>query len=50
MFDHYIARWDLVVDGDPITTRNSRLLPVRYAGAPAMLKIAVAEEEGAVRG
>lgn len=45
MFDDSIARWGLVADGDPITTPNSRLLPVRYAGAPAMLKIAVEAEE-----
>jgi streptomycin 6-kinase len=32
-------------DGDPIITHSSRLLPVRYGGAPAMLKIATEQEE-----
>ncbi len=48
MFDVYLARWRLVPDGAPIATPHSRLLPVRLAesaGAPAMLKIAVAAEE-----
>ena len=45
MFDDYLARWALTLDGDPIVTRNSRLLPVRRQGVPAMLKIAVEPEE-----
>jgi streptomycin 6-kinase len=45
MFNPYLSRWDLVPDGDPIVTRSSRLLPLRYCGAPAMLKIATEEEE-----
>ncbi|MBC8140384.1 MAG: 3'-kinase [Armatimonadetes bacterium] len=46
MFDNFLALWGLTPDGDPIITRNSRLLPVRKNGVPAMLKIAgVAEEE-----
>lgn len=45
MFNPYLYCWDLVPDGDPIVTRSSRLLPVRYCGAPAMLKIATKEEE-----
>jgi streptomycin 6-kinase len=40
-----IDRWGLVPDGDPIVTHSSRLLPVRWGGEPAMLKIAVAPEE-----
>lgn len=32
-------------DGDSIITHSSRLLPVRYKDIPAMLKIAVSEEE-----
>ncbi len=32
-------------DGEPIITRSSRLLPVRFEGVPAMLKIAVEAEE-----
>jgi streptomycin 6-kinase len=34
-----------VPDGAPIVTHTSRLLPVRHAGVPAMLKIALAAEE-----
>ena len=45
MFNPYLYCWDLVPDGHPIVTRSSRLLPVRYCGAPAMLKIATKEEE-----
>ena len=41
----YLARWDLALDGDPIATPTSRLLPVRYMGEPAMLKVATEEEE-----
>jgi streptomycin 6-kinase len=44
-FDGYLARWRLVPDGGPITTRSSDLLPVRRAGLPAMLKIARESEE-----
>jgi streptomycin 6-kinase len=44
-FRYYIDRWRLTVDGNPILTRSSRLLPVRWQGAPAMLKIAVEAEE-----
>jgi streptomycin 6-kinase len=45
MFSDYIERWALTPDGDPFTTNSSRLLPVRWGGLPAMLKIAVLEEE-----
>lgn len=45
MFDSYLSRWDLVADGSPIFTRNSRLLPVRQGAEPAMLKLATVEEE-----
>lgn len=45
MFAPYLARWRLVPDGDPIATRAARLLPVRWHGAPAMLKLSIAEEE-----
>lgn len=45
MFREYLERWELTPDGDPIVTPNSRLLPVRWDGAPAMLKIAVSDEE-----
>ena len=45
MFDMYLEAWDLVPDGEPITTHSSDLLPVRCCGMPAMLKIARNEEE-----
>ena len=41
----WIARWDLVPDGEAIATPSSLLVPVRHRGQPAMLKIARAEEE-----
>jgi streptomycin 6-kinase len=45
-FQPWLARWALTPDGEAFTTRfGSRLLPVRHAGAPAMLKIASHEEE-----
>jgi streptomycin 6-kinase len=37
----------IVPDGEPIVTRGSRLLPVRWQGAPAVLKVAIAGEEKA---
>jgi streptomycin 6-kinase len=46
-FDAYIALWGLVPDGVPILTHSSRLLPVRWKGQPAMLKVAESEEERA---
>jgi len=45
MFNKYLERWKLTPDGDPIVTPTSRLLPVRWNGAQAMLKIAVLDEE-----
>ena len=45
MFDEYLAHWQLTPDGDPIVTAGSRLLPVQWKGAPAMLKIATEAEE-----
>ena len=48
-FQPWLERWGLVPDGAPFTTRiGSRLAPVLSEGAPAMLKIAIGEEE--VRG
>ena len=44
-FAREIARWDLTPDGAPIITHSSRLLPVRYKGQPAMLKVAPGEEK-----
>lgn len=46
-FDAYLALWELIPDGAPISTHSSSLLPVRRAGAPAMLKIAHEPEERA---
>jgi streptomycin 6-kinase len=44
MFEAYLARWELVPDGNPITTRAACLLPVRRAGEAAMLRITVIED------
>jgi streptomycin 6-kinase len=41
----WLARWELVPDGEAISTPSSLLLPVRWRGQPAMLKIAYEEEE-----
>ncbi len=41
----WLARWQLVPDGPPITTHTSALLPVLAAGQPAMLKVATVPEE-----
>jgi streptomycin 6-kinase len=43
--ERYMSRWDLAPDGNPVITRSSHLLPVRYQGLPAMLKIATHPEE-----
>jgi streptomycin 6-kinase len=43
--DTMLSRWDLTPDGEPVITPTSRLLPVARVGMPAMLKIAVLEEE-----
>jgi streptomycin 6-kinase len=47
MFTNYLNRWRLTPDGEPIMTHSSGLLPVRRDGVPAMLKIALSEEERA---
>jgi len=44
-FAPWIERWNLVPDGAPFETQASRLLPVLCGDAPAILKIAVGEEE-----
>lgn len=41
----HVARWGLVPDGPGFSTPSSHLLPVRLDGAPAMLKVARADEE-----
>ncbi|WP_338867735.1 aminoglycoside phosphotransferase family protein [Myxococcus stipitatus] len=45
MFDAYLTRWNLTPDGAPITTWGSRLLPVRWRGQAAMLKVSEHPEE-----
>ena len=45
MFERHLQSWGLTADGEPIATRNSRLLPVRRDKAPAMIKIAIDAEE-----
>ena len=45
MFSEYLARWSLTPDGEPITTATSHLLPVRYDGLPAMLKVTTHPDE-----
>ena len=45
-FPPWLDRWRLSPDGAAFTTKfGSRLLPVSHRGEPAMLKIAVGEEE-----
>ena len=43
--DSWLARWQLTPDGEPLTTPSSVLLPVRSGGVPAMLKLALVDEE-----
>ncbi|MDE3738646.1 aminoglycoside phosphotransferase family protein [Pseudomonas resinovorans] len=45
MFEPYLTKWTLQPDGAPIHTPGSDLLPVRFDGLPAMLKIARDSEE-----
>jgi streptomycin 6-kinase len=45
MFDRFITAWTLVPDGVQIVTPSSHLLPVRWQGQPAMLKVATVAEE-----
>jgi len=45
MFRPYLDRWNLIPDGEAITTPTGCLLPVRQKGQPAMLKLATVEEE-----
>lgn len=45
-FQPWIDRWRLTPDGEAfVTPFGSRLLPVRHNGVPAMLKVALHEEE-----
>jgi streptomycin 6-kinase len=45
MFRDYLERWTLTLDGEPVVTATSRLLPVRAGNVPAMLKVAIHDEE-----
>lgn len=45
MFELYIRHWNLEVDGKPITTPFSDLMPVLFDGNPAMLKLLRNNEE-----
>jgi streptomycin 6-kinase len=45
MFGEYLRCWRLVPDGEPVVTATSRLLPVRFGELPAMLKVAILDEE-----
>ncbi|MDQ8023370.1 MAG: aminoglycoside phosphotransferase family protein [Moraxellaceae bacterium] len=49
-FSPWLKRWQLTPDGAPFSTRGSYLMPVRHAGQPAMLKVALdAEEQNGAR-
>src|SRR5688572_24969572 len=43
--DRLRARWSISPDGESFRTHSSWLQPVRRRGVPAMLKIALSEEE-----
>lgn len=43
--NHYLKLWGLTPDGELMTTRSSRLIPVRLGSLPAMLKIADNDRE-----
>ncbi len=45
IFGPWLTRWSLVTDGAPIITPGSRLLPVRLGATPAMLKVAMDNDE-----
>ncbi|WP_330115399.1 aminoglycoside phosphotransferase family protein [Pseudomonas sp. JS3066] len=45
MFEPYLTEWNLTPDGEAIHTPGSDLLPVRFDGLPAMLKVARDSEE-----
>jgi streptomycin 6-kinase len=45
IFQPWLSCWRLVPEGEAISTHSSLLLPVRSKGVPAMLKIAMIEEE-----
>jgi len=45
MFKDYLRRWNLTTDGSAVMTSTSALLPVLWGDVPAMLKVAVLDEE-----
>ena|SRR5712671_5789599 len=45
MFSEYLRRWNLTTDGSAVMTPTSALLPVLWGDVPAMLKVAVLDEE-----
>ncbi len=45
IFEPWLTRWSLVTDGAPIITPGGRLLPVRLGATPAMLKVAMDNDE-----
>ncbi len=49
MFEPYLSQWGLEVDGEPVITATSRLLPVRHHDLAAMLKISTNEEDAGWR-
>jgi len=46
-FSRYLRQWNLIPDGAPIVTHSSHLLPVRWQGQAAMIKLALEAEEQA---
>lgn len=44
-FSRWLRLWSLTPDGPPLKTRAARLVPVRWQGRPAMLKVATSDEE-----
>lgn len=45
MIDVWLERWNLTLDGEPFVSPWSTVVPVRYLGTPAMLKIATDIDE-----
>jgi streptomycin 6-kinase len=43
--DAWLSRWRLILDGEPLVTPTSRIIPVLRDGRPAMLKFATQPEE-----
>jgi streptomycin 6-kinase len=44
-FQHLLSLWSLIPEGDPIITHASHLLPVRWQGRAAMIKLALDVDE-----